>query len=254
MKSDYEKYIKNHLNYKGLKGDHIINDTYDMIVKNSITPNIIEERQLNVSILDIFSRLMMDRIIWLNGEVNDRMSTVTQAQLLFLGGSAHTDVKKDIIMHIDTPGGSVKSGLSMVDSMRTAIPDICTINTGMAASMGSVLLSSGTPGKRSSLIHSKMMIHQVSAGARGHVNDMTISMSETIKYNYILMKMLAKNSNQSFEELLEAHERDIWYNSDEMLKHGFIDEVIIPEGEESITQLMKGFDKYKKRMSKKYGY
>ena len=220
MKSEFEKYVKNHLGFTGTKGDQIVQDTMDMVVKSSITPNIIEERQLNISVLDIFSRLMKDRLIWLSGPVDDRMSTVTQAQLLFLGDKSLDGAGKDIIIHVDTPGGSVKSGLGMVDSFHNCPCDIATINTGMAASMGSILLSSGTPGKRASLIHSKMMIHQVSAGAGGHVNDMTITMRETVKYNYILMKMLAKNSKQNFEEIFRESQSSQQQNNQSQSQSG----------------------------------
>jgi ATP-dependent Clp protease protease subunit len=213
---------------------------YEKQIEGSMTPYILEEREMRVTQMDIFSRLMRDRILWVAGVVNDNMSTVVQAQLMYLDSVE----KRDITMHVDTPGGSVKSGLSMVDVMRYINSDVATINTGMAASMGSILLSSGTKGKRSSLNFSKVMIHQVSSGAQGHVEDNRISQMESEKYNYILFKMLAENSGRSFDEVLESARRDKWLNSQEALDFGFIDEVITSEKGSSITQLMEGFDDY----------
>jgi len=190
--------------------------------------------------MDIFSRLMRDRILWVAGVVNDQMSTVVQAQLMYLDSVE----KRDITMHIDSPGGSVKSGLSMVDVMRYINSDVQTINTGMAASMGSILLSSGTKGKRSSLNFSKVMIHQVSSGAQGHVADNRISQMESEKYNYILFKMLAENSGRDFQYVLDEARRDKWLNSQEALDFGFIDEIILTDKTSSITTLMDGFNDY----------
>jgi len=147
-------------------------------------------------------------------------------------------------MHINSPGGSVLHGLGMVDVMRYIKSDVATINTGMAASMGSILLSSGTKGKRSSLNYYKVMIHQVSSGAQGHVQDNRISQMESEKYNYILFKMLAENSVRSFDEVLESARRDKWLNSQEALEFGFIDEIIISDKTSSITTLMDGFEDY----------
>jgi len=143
----------------------------------SLTPYVLEERELRVTQIDIFSRMMMDRIIWLAGVVNDRMSTVVQAQLMFLDNME----TKDITLHVDSPGGSVKSGLSIVDVMDYVTSDIITINTGMAASMGSILLGAGTKGKRHTLRFSKVMLHQVSSGASGNIQDMRISFKESEK-------------------------------------------------------------------------
>ena len=208
--------------------------------ENGLTPYILEEREMRATQIDIFSRLMRDRILWVAGVVNDNMSTVVQAQLMYLDNVE----KRDIVMHIDSPGGSVKSGLSMVDVMRYISSDVATVNTGMAASMGSILLSSGTKGKRSSLNFSKVMIHQVSSGAQGHVEDNRISQMESEKYNYILFKMLAENSGKSFQEVLDSARRDKWLNSQEALDFGFIDEIILTDKTSSITTLMDGFEDY----------
>jgi ATP-dependent Clp protease protease subunit len=213
---------------------------FDQNLENSMTPYILEEREMRVTQMDIFSRLMRDRILWVGGVVNDNMSTIVQAQLMYLDSVE----KRDITMHVDSPGGSVKSGLSMVDVMRYINSDVATINTGMAASMGSILLSSGTKGKRSSLNFSKVMIHQVSSGAQGHVADNRISQMESEKYNYILFKMLAENSGRDFQYVLDAARRDKWLNSQEALDFGFIDEVILTDKTSSITSLLEGFDEY----------
>jgi len=213
---------------------------FEQNLENNMTPYILEEREMRVTQMDIFSRLMRDRILWVAGVVNDNMSTIVQAQLMYLDSVE----KKDITMHVDSPGGSVKSGLSMVDVMRYINSDVATINTGMAASMGSILLSSGTKGKRSSLNFSKVMIHQVSSGASGHVADNRISQMESEKYNFILFKMLAENSGRDFQYVLDAARRDKWLNSQEALDFGFIDEVILSDKTSSITSLLEGFDDY----------
>ena len=210
------------------------------LVESSMTPYILEEREMRVTQMDIFSRLMRDRILWVAGVVNTQMSTVVQAQLMYLDSVE----KKDIKMHIDSPGGSVLAGLGMVDVMRYINSDVETINTGMAASMGSILLSSGTKGKRASLNFSKVMIHQVSSGASGHVADNRISQMESEKYNYILFKMLAENSGRPFDEVLESARRDNWLNSQEALDFGFIDEIIITDKSTPITTYLDGFEDY----------
>lgn len=188
----------------------------------SLTPYILEERELRVTQMDIFSRMMMDRIIWLAGPVNDRMSTVVQAQLMFLDNIE----TKDITLHVDSPGGSVKSGLSIVDVMDYVSSDIVTINTGMAASMGSILLGAGTKGKRHSLRFSKVMLHQVSSGAYGNIQDMKISMAETEKYNKILFGLLGQYTEKDAEQVLEDSARDMWLTADEALAYGIIDNII----------------------------
>ena len=191
-------------------------------VFGSMTPMILEERQMNVTQMSVFDRLMMDRIIWLAGPVNDRMSTVVQAQLMFLDNLD----KKDITLHIDSPGGSVKSGLSIVDVIDYVSSDIVTINTGMAASMGSILLGAGTKGKRYSLRFSRVMLHQVSTGAQGNIQDIRRSIAEGEKYNTILFELLGKYTNKNPETVLADAERDLWLSSSEAVEYGIIDEVI----------------------------
>lgn len=209
--------------------------------ENGLTPYILEERELRATQMDIFSRLILDRIVWVSGPVNQHMSDIIQAQLLFLDS---LDKKKDITLYINSPGGSVLCGLGIVDLMNYVSPDIVTSNIGMCASMGSVILSSGTKGKRSSLIYSKVMTHQVSHGTQGNVQDTRINQMEAEKYNYILFKMLAENCGKSFDEVLEFSRRDRWYNSDEALNFGLIDEVIGIDKNKSITNMLEGFDDY----------
>lgn len=208
--------------------------------KSSLTPYILEEREMRATQMDVFSRLLMDRIIWVSGVVNQQMSDIVQAQLLFLDSVE----KKDISLYINSPGGSVIHGLGIVDLMNYISSDVATINIGMCASMGSVLLSSGTKGKRSSLIYSKVMTHQVSHGTSGNIQDTRINQVEAEKHNYILFKMLAKNCGKTFDEVLEFSRRDKWYNSDEALQFGLIDEIIGLNKNDSITKMLEGFEEY----------
>jgi ATP-dependent Clp protease protease subunit len=219
-------------------------DTFE----NSLTPYILEERELRATQIDIFSRLMRERILWVSGPVDQRMADIVQAQLLFLDSVE----KKDITLYINSPGGSVLCGLGIVDLMNYIKSDVATTNIGMCASMGSVLLSSGTKGKRSSLVYSKVMTHQVSHGTHGNIQDTRINQMEGEKYNYVLFKMLAENCGKTFEEMLEFSRRDRWYTSDEAKEFGLIDEVIKTDGTKSITEMLEGFEDYynKEVMSK----
>jgi ATP-dependent Clp protease protease subunit len=195
----------------------------------SLTPYILEERELRVTQMDIFSRMMMDRIIWLAGPVNDRMSTVVQAQLMFLDNLE----TKDITLHVDSPGGSVKSGLSIVDVMDYISSDIITINTGMAASMGSILLGAGTKGKRYSLRFSKVMLHQVSTGASGNIQDIRRSIAEGEKYNEILFNLLGGYTDKDPKQVMEDASRDLWLTSQEAKEYGIIDDIISVKNKKS---------------------
>lgn len=197
-------------------------DYYNKRVENSLTPYILEERSLNVTVMDVFSRLMMERIIWVAGGVDDHMSTIVQAQLMFLDSLDHND----ITMHIDSPGGSVKSGLSMVDVMEYITSDIRTINTGMAASMGSVLLGAGTKGKRGSLRFSRTMLHQSSGGAMGNIQDARITMIEWEKINDTLFQLLGDYCGKTAEQVKLDASRDLWLGAEEALSYGIIDEIV----------------------------
>lgn len=197
-------------------------DYYNKRIEGSLTPYILEERSLNVTQMDVFSRLMMERIIWVAGEVNDYMSTIVQAQLMFLD-SIETH---DITMHVDTPGGSVKSGLSMVDVMDYISSDIKTINTGMAASMGSILLGAGTKGKRGSLRFSRTMLHQSSGGFQGNIQDAEIDMNEWKKMNLLLFELLGQYCDKTPEEVAKNATRDFWLSAEDALAYGIIDEIV----------------------------
>ena len=198
-------------------------DYHSKKIENSLTPYILEERQMNVTIMDVFSRLMMERILWVAGEVNDHMSTIVQAQLTFLDSIDNND----ITMHIDSPGGSVKSGLSMVDVMDYISSDIRTINTGMAASMGSVLLGAGTKGKRGSLRFSRTMLHQSSGGFHGNIQDAEIDMIEWKKLNNVLFELLGGYCGKTAEQVKSDASRDLWLSSDDALEYGIIDEIVV---------------------------
>jgi len=191
-------------------------------IESSMTPYILEEREMRATQIDIFSRLMRDRLLWVAGPVDDRMSTIVQAQLMFLDSVDKTD----ITMHIDSPGGSVKSGLSMVDVMNYISCDIRTVNTGMAASMGSVLLGAGTKGKRSSLRFSKTMLHQTSGGAGGNIQDARINFIEWEKTNKILFDLLGEFCGKTAEQVTEDASRDFWLSAEEAVEYGIIDEVV----------------------------
>jgi ATP-dependent Clp protease, protease subunit len=213
---------------------------YEKQLEGSMTPYILEEREMRVTQMDIFSRLMRDRILWVSGAVNQQMSDIIQAQLLYLDSVE----KRDVTLYINSPGGSVLCGLGIVDLMNYITSDVATVNIGMCASMGSVLLSSGTKGKRSSLVYSKVMTHMVSSQYGGNIQDTTISHLESHKYNYILFKLLAKNCGKTFEEMLESSRRDRWFNSREALDFGLIDEIIGLDKIDSIEKQLEGFDDY----------
>jgi ATP-dependent Clp protease protease subunit len=214
---EFQSYYTKHLG-KGSLDLH----NYGNQIESSMTPYILEEREMRATQIDIFSRLMRDRILWVAGPVDDRMSTIVQAQLMFLD---NTD-KTDIIMHIDSPGGSVKSGLSMVDVMNYIACDIRTVNTGMAASMGSVLLGAGTKGKRSSLRFSRTMLHQSSGGFRGNIQDAEIDMKEWTKINKTLFDLLGEYCGKPAKQVMKDASRDLWLDSQEALDYGIIDEIV----------------------------
>ena len=233
--NEFNKYATKHLGINPL----VLND-YQNQTTAGLTPYILEERELRATQIDVFSRLLRDRIIWVSGVVDQYMADIVQAQLLFLDSVE----KRDITFYINSPGGSVLCGLGIVDIMNYVVSDIATVNIGMCASMGSVLLSSGKKGKRSSTIYSKVMIHQVSSGSSGHIEDNRISQMEAEKYNYILFNILANNCGKTFDEVLNGARRDKWLNSDEALEFGIIDEVIKKDGSVPISKMLEGFDDY----------
>ena len=215
---DYRKEFKDF----AIKHHGINSMYYDQIV-SSMTPYIIEERQLNVAQMDVFSRLMMDRIMFLGTAINDSVANVIQAQLLFLQS---TDAKRDIQMYINSPGGGVYAGLGIYDTMQFITPDVATICTGMAASMGAVLLCAGEKGKRSALPHSRVMIHQPLGGAQGQASDIEITAREILKLKDELYQIIAKQSGQSVEKVNQDSDRDYWMKAEEAKKYGMVDEVL----------------------------
>ncbi|WP_295177935.1 ATP-dependent Clp endopeptidase proteolytic subunit ClpP [uncultured Christiangramia sp.] len=208
--------------------DHNINSNYyDKIVSSMLptgmTPNIIEERQMNAVAMDVFSRLMMDRIIFLGTGINEQVANIVQAQLLFLES---TDASKDIQIYINSPGGSVYAGLGIYDTMQFIKPDVATICTGMAASMGAVLLCAGQAGKRSGLPHSRVMIHQPMGGAQGQASDIEITAREIVTLKEELYKIIAQHSGQTYEKIHEDSDRDYWMKAERAKEYGMIDEVL----------------------------
>jgi ATP-dependent Clp protease protease subunit len=187
------------------------------------TPNIIEERQMNAVAMDVFSRLMMDRIIFLGTGINDQIANIVQAQLLFLES---TDASKDIQIYINSPGGGVYAGLGIYDTMQFIKPDVATICTGMAASMGAVLLCAGEPGKRSGLTHSRVMIHQPLGGAQGQASDIEITAREILTLKKELYEIISKHSGQKYDKVYEDSDRDYWMKADKALEYGMIDEIL----------------------------
>ena len=219
MKNDFRDYAVNHLGMNGLALDQYNN----AITSSYISPTIIEERQLNVAQMDVFSRLMMDRIIFLGTQIDDYTANVIQAQLLYLDSS---DPGKDISIYINSPGGSVYAGLGIYDTMQYISSDVSTICTGMAASMAAVLLVAGEKGKRFALKHSRVMIHQPMGGAQGQASDIEITAREIQKLKKELYTIIANHSGQSFDKVYADSDRDYWMTSAEAAEYGMIDEVL----------------------------
>lgn len=216
---EFEKYAVKH---RGISS----NTLHGYVNHNvtNLTPNIIEERPMNVAVMDVYSRLMMDRIIFLGYPVNDEVANIIIAQLLFLES---TDRTRDIQMYINSPGGGVYAGLGLYDTMQFVTPDIATICTGMAASMSAVLMAAGAPGKRSALKHSRIMMHQPSAGAAGQASDVEITVNEVRKIKHELYEILSNHTGQTIEKVAKDSNRDYWMTSDEAKTYGLIDEVLI---------------------------
>lgn len=219
MKTDeFKKYAVKH---QGISS--VTLDSYITANSGYISPTIIEERQLNVAQMDVFSRLMMDRIIFLGVPVDDNVANIIQAQLLFLQS---VDAKKDIQIYLNTPGGSVYAGLGIYDTMQYIQPDVATICTGMAASMGAVLLCAGTKGKRSALTHSRILIHQPLGGMQGQASDIEITAREIMKLKKELYEILSKHSGQTYKKIWKDGDRDYWMTAQEAKNYGMIDEVL----------------------------
>ena len=217
--NEFRKYATKHL---GMNGNAL--DSYMNITSSYISPTIIEERQLNVAQMDVFSRLMMDRIIFLGTQVDDYTANVIQAQLLYLDSS---DPGKDISIYINSPGGSVYAGYGIYDTMQFINSDVSTICTGMAASFAAVLLVAGTKGKRMALPHSRVMIHQPLGGAQGQASDIEIVAREILKVKKELYTIIADHSGRSFEVVERDSDRDYWMTASEALEYGMIDKVLV---------------------------
>jgi ATP-dependent Clp protease, protease subunit len=218
QQDEFRKYATKHIGISSLTLD-----SYQSVYNNYISPTIIEERQLNIASMDVFSRLMMDRIIFLGVPIDEYVANIIQAQLLFLES---TDPSKDIQIYFNTPGGSVHAGLGIYDTMQYISPNIATICTGMAASMGAVLLTAGTKGKRSALKHSRIMIHQPMGGAQGQATDMEITVREIIKLKRELFDIIARHSGNDIDKVEKDSDRDYWMTSEEAKEYGMIDEVL----------------------------
>ena len=226
---EFQKYATKHIGINSLTYHR-----YSSAVNSYITPNIIEERQLNVASMDVFSRLMMDRIIFLGVPIDDDVTNIIQAQLLFL---ETTDNDRDISIYLNSPGGSVYAGLGIYDTMQLVRPDVCTICTGMAASMAAVLMTAGAKGKRSALPHSRIMIHQPMGGAQGQASDIEITAKEIQKLKNELYEIIAKHSGQPFQKIYDDSDRDFWMTAAEAKEYGMIDEILEPKARKSNTSL-----------------
>jgi len=218
---EFKKYATQHLGMSSMHLEKYMQASVPNIT--GFTPQIIEERQMNIASMDVFSRLMMDRIIFMGVPVNDYVANVVQAQMLFLEG---VDPKRDIQMFINSPGGSVIAGMGIYDTMQYVAPDVGTICTGLAASMGAVLLTAGTKGKRTCLEHSRVMIHQPSGGMQGQFTDMEISYNLIKQLRKELYDILAHHSGKKFEDIEKDSERDNWMTAKEAKEYGLIDEVL----------------------------
>ncbi len=218
--NEFYKYATKHL---GINSTTLFKVS-SAISNNYISPTIIEERQLNIASMDVFSRLMMDRIIFLGLPIDDYVANIIQAQLLFLESA---DPEKDIQIYFNTPGGSVHAGLGIYDTMQYINPDVATICTGMAASMGAVLLTAGAKGKRTALRHSRVMIHQPMGGASGQATDIEITTREIVKLKKELYTIISNHSGKPYEQVEKDSDRDYWMTAEEAKAYGMIDEVLV---------------------------
>ncbi|MCB0401024.1 MAG: ATP-dependent Clp endopeptidase proteolytic subunit ClpP [Flavobacteriales bacterium] len=221
---DQDEFRKYAIKHQGISSATY--DKYTSVLNSYISPTIIEERQMNVASMDVFSRLMMDRIIFLGTGINDYVANIIQAQLLFLES---VDAKKDIQIYLNSPGGGVYAGLGIYDTMQYIAPDVATICTGMAASMGAVLLCAGAAGKRTALKHSRVMIHQPLGGAQGQASDMEITVNEIKKLKKELYDIISNHSGKPFKDVEKDSDRDYWMTSQEAKEYGMIDEVLVKE-------------------------
>jgi len=225
-KHEFRKFAVGHCHVKDQQVDRYLSGVASTSLPIAMTPYITEERELRVAQMDVFSRLMMDRIIFLGAAVDDNIANIIQAQLLFLQS---TDPKKDIQMYINSPGGSVYAGFGIYDTMHFITPDVATICTGMALSMGSVLLCAGAAGKRAALSHSRVMLHQPLGGVQGQASDIEITAKQVLKVKTELYEIIAKHSGQDYQKVHDVSDRDYWMTAAEAKEFGIIDEVLVRE-------------------------
>jgi ATP-dependent Clp protease protease subunit len=221
--NEFRKYAVGHRHVQSLHVDSFIAQVNTSFTPFAMTPHIMEERQLNITQMDVFSRLMMDRIIFLGSAIDDQIANIIQAQLLFLQS---VDEKRDIQIYINSPGGSVYAGLGIYDTMQFVKPDVATICTGLAASMASVLLCAGAAGKRAALKHSRVMLHQPLGGVQGQASDIEITAREVLKIKKELYTIIADHSGQSYEKVHEVSDRDFWMVGQEAKEFGMVDEIL----------------------------
>lgn len=221
--NEFRKYAVGHRHVNSLGLHSYISHINTALPPTAMTPHIMEERQLNISQMDVFSRLMMDRIIFLGTAIDDQVANIIQAQLLFLQS---TDPRRDIQIYINSPGGSVYAGFGMYDTMQFISPDVATICTGMAASMASVILCAGAPGKRAALKHSRVMLHQPSGGAQGTASDIEIAALQVAKIKVELYQTISNHTGQTYDRVHEVSDRDFWMIAHEARDFGIIDEIL----------------------------
>ncbi|MDB5243215.1 MAG: endopeptidase Clp [Spirosoma sp.] len=223
LQNEFRKFAVHHMGLNGLTVDGYVNHTIENHKVENMTRSVIEERPMNFREVDVFSRLMADRIIFMGLPVDDNIANIIVAQLLFLESA---DPKKDILMYLNSPGGSVYAGLGIYDTMQYVRPDVATVCTSLAASMGAVLLAGGASGKRSALPHARVMIHQPSGGAQGQSVDMEITVREIVKLRQELYEILAHHTGQTVEQIELDSNRDNWMRAEEAKAYGLIDEVL----------------------------
>ncbi|MCU7547950.1 ATP-dependent Clp protease proteolytic subunit [Chitinophagaceae bacterium LB-8] len=232
FQSEFEKYAVKHL---GMSSNTL--NSYSKHMVTALTPNIIEERPMNVAVMDVYSRLMMDRIIFLGYPISDEVGNIVTAQLLFLDSSDRT---RDINMYINSPGGSVYAGLGIYDTMQFVSPDISTICIGVAASMSCVLLGAGTKGKRAALKHSRIMMHQPSGAIGGQASDIEITVNEIRKLKKELYEIVNRHTGRSIEQIEDDFDRDYWLTSEQAKEYGFVDEVLLVNARKEKKAELKG--------------
>lgn len=222
-KNEFRKYAVGHRHVQSLHVDRFIAQVNTAFIPMAMTPHIMEERQLNITQMDVFSRLMMDRIIFMGTAIEDQMANIIQAQLLFLQS---IDEKRDIQIYINSPGGSVYAGFGIYDTMQFVKPDVATICTGLAASMASVLLCAGARGKRAALKHSRVMLHQPLGGVQGQASDIEITAREVLKIKKEIYTIISEHSGQTYEKIHEVSDRDFWMIGSEAKEFGIVDEIL----------------------------